>query len=540
MSERQLSFWGWGWEDKFPDEAARRGLAMMAGALVPGMTLEPRTPPVLDGLRMPEPQVEVPPALAAFTRSDRRERAAHTYGRGFPDLLRGFAGDFAAAPDLVARPTTEAEIEAVLDWAAGARVAVIPYGGGTSVVAGVEGGPAGGGHRGVLSLDLRGLDRVLEIDPVSRAARIQAGATGPRLEEQLAGAGFSLRHYPQSFEFSTLGGWIATRAGGHFATLYTHIDDLVESVRMLTPIGPWESRRLPGSGAGPAPDRMVLGSEGTLGVITEAWMRVQARPRWRASATVKFTDFAAGVAAVRELAQSGLHPANCRLLDAREAMLHRVTADGTSVLLLGFESADHPLGPWMERALAIATAHGGSCPGGAKLADDSARTGGEGAAGVWRSAFFEMPYLFNALVSMGAVVDTFETACTWDRFDRLHAAITEAVTDALRRVCGGGLLSCRFTHVYPDGPAPYYTFVAGGRAGAQREQWAEIKAAASDALLAAGGTITHHHAVGRLHRPWYERERPAPFAAALRAAKRALDPAGILNPGVLLDPDATV
>ncbi|HTM21866.1 MAG TPA: FAD-binding oxidoreductase, partial [Kofleriaceae bacterium] len=516
-----------------------RGLAALAGALVPGMALQPAPPPALDALRMPPPRIAAPPALAGFTGADRRERAGHSYGRGFPDLLRGFAGDFSAAPDLVARPRNEVEIEAVLDWAAGARVAVIPYGGGTSVVGGVEGGAAAGGVRGVLSLDLRALDRVLEIDPVSRAARIQAGATGPRLEEQLAGAGFSLRHYPQSFEFSTLGGWIATRAGGHFATVYTHIDDLVESVRMLTPIGPWESRRLPGSGAGPAPDRLVLGSEGTLGVITEAWMRLQPRPRWRASASVRFTDFAAAVAAVRELAQSGLHPANCRLLDGREAMLHRVTADGSCVLLLGFESADHPLGPWMERALAIAAGHGGTCPGGPKLADAGERAGG-GEAATWRGAFFEMPYLFNAMVSMGAVVDTFETACTWDRFDALHGAVTAVVGDALRRVCGGGLLSCRFTHVYPDGPAPYYTFVAAGRAGAQREQWAEIKAAASDALLAAGGTITHHHAVGRLHRPWYERERPAPFAAALRAAKRALDPSGILNPGVLLDPDTAV
>jgi alkyldihydroxyacetonephosphate synthase len=539
MVERTLSFWGWGWEDRFPDEAARRGLAMMAGALVPGIALRPAPPPAAEQLRLPPPRLEVPPVLAGFTGTDRRERAAHTYGRGFPDLVRGFAGDFAAAPDLVARPRSEADIEAVLDWAAGARVAVIPYGGGTSVVGGVEGGAAAGAWRGVLSLDLRALDRVLEIDPVARAARIQAGATGPRLEEQLAAAGLSLRHYPQSFEFSTLGGWIATRAGGHFATVYTHIDDLVESVRMLTPIGPWESRRLPGSGAGPAPDRMVLGSEGTLGVITEAWVRLHPRPRWRASASVRFADFAAAVAAVRELSQSGLHPANCRLLDAREAMLHRVTADGSSVLLLGFESADHPLGPWIERALAIAGGHGGTCPAGPKLADAGARAGG-GEAAAWRSAFFEMPYLFNGLVSMGAVVDTFETACTWDRFAALHAAVTEAVGDALRRVCGGGLLSCRFTHVYPDGPAPYYTFLAGGRSGGQREQWAEIKAAASEALLAAGGTITHHHAVGRLHRPWYERERPAPFAAALRAAKRALDPAGILNPGVLLEPDRAV
>jgi len=533
--DRQLSFWGWGWQDRFPDEATRKGLAMMAGAMIPGAQLAIRPPPQLEQLRLPPVRVDVPERLAAFTGAEPRERAAHSYGRGFPDLLRGFLGDFSAAPDLVARPRDEADIEATLDWAAGARVAVIPYGGGTSVVGGVEGGAVAGSYRGVLSLDVRALDRVVEVDPVSRAARIQAGATGPGLEEQLAVHGFSLRHYPQSFEFSTLGGWIATRAGGHFATLYTHIDDLVESVRMLTPIGPWESRRLPGSGAGPSPDRLVLGSEGTLGVITEAWMRLQPRPRWRASASVRFRDFGPAVAAVRELSQSGLHPSNCRLLDAREAMLHRVTTDGRCVLLLGFESADHPLEPWIERALAIAAAHGGDCPG-PKVADEGERTGAAGEAGAWRDAFFEMPYLFNALVSMGAVVDTFETACTWDRFDTLHQAVTAAVMDALQRVCGGGMLSCRFTHVYPDGPAPYYTFIAGGRDGAQREQWAEIKQAASDALAAAGGTITHHHAVGRLHRRWYDRERPEPFAVALRVTKRAVDPAGILNPGVLIDP----
>jgi len=534
-----MSFWGWGWADKFPDAEARRLLAQQLGALTggAGLALAPRDPPSLDAVTVPRSRLEVPPALAGFVSARADERVGHTYGKSFRDLVRGFAGDFEAAPDLVAHPKSEDEIEAVLSFAADHNVAVIPFGGGTSVVGGVE--PAfgkGATYRGAISLDLRGLDRVLEVDPVSRAARIQAGATGPGLEAQLAQHGFTLRHFPQSFEFSTLGGWIATHAGGHFATLYTHIDDLTESVRMLTPSGLYETRRLPASGAGPGPDRLVLGSEGILGVITEAWMRVHARPRWRASASVHFRELKAAVAAVREIAQAGLYPANCRLLDQREALLNRVAADGSHVLLLGFESADHPLAPWLERALAIAGAHRGICPRGPVLREEGAKSGHEGAAGSWRSAFLEAPYLQSALVSLGALVDTFETACTWDRFDALHAAVTAAVEDALVRACGGGLLSCRFTHVYPDGPAPYYTFVAAGRPGAELEQWAQIKRAAADTLAAHGATITHHHAVGRLHRPWYDRERPPLFAAALRAAKATLDPKGILNPGVLLDP----
>ncbi|MHB8878824.1 MAG: FAD-binding oxidoreductase, partial [Myxococcaceae bacterium] len=342
-----------------------------------------------------------------------------------------------------------------------------------------------------------------------------------------------LRHFPQSFEFSTLGGWIATRAGGHFATLYTHIDDLVESTRLLTPRGVLETRRLPASGAGPGPDRLVLGSEGALGVITEAWVRVVPRPRFRVSASVLFEGFEAAVAASRELAQSGLYPSNCRLLDAQEALMNGVAA-GECVLLLAFESADHPLGPWMERALAIAKGHGGVCPRGPICREGDQRATLD-AAGSWRAAFLEAPYLQNALVSLGVIADTFETACTWKGFPELHRAVSESMRAAFARVCGGaGLLSCRFTHVYPDGPAPYFTFVAPGRAGAELEQWAELKEAASEALLRAGGTITHHHAVGRVHRRWYDRERPALFGEVLEAAKARLDPNGILNPGVLV------
>ena len=535
MAARERSFWGWGWADAFPAEAARRATGQMVAALLGGGPLDllsaPREEEAVESLAAP--RIAVPAALAGVVTDAPAARLRHTYGKSYPDLARGFAGRFEPAPDLVAFPPDEDAIWAVLDFCAARRLAVIPFGGGTSVVGGVE-ASLGERHAGALSLDLGRLARVLEVDPVSRAARIQAGALGPDLEAQLAPHGFTLRHFPQSFEFSTLGGWLATRAGGHFATVYTHIDDLVESIRMVTPRGLWESRRLPASGAGPSPDRLALGSEGILGIITEAWMRVRPRPRWRASASMRFRDFAAAVAAARDLAQSDLYPSNCRLLDAREALIHRVVMDGTSVLLIGFESADHPLEAWMARALEIARAHGGA--GEPAFADEGERAGRAEAAGAWRASFLDAPYLFNTLVSLGLVVDTFETACTWDRFEALHAAVGEAVGAAMRAECGGGLLSCRFTHVYPDGPAPYYTFIARGRPGGELDQWRAIKRAASDALSAAGATITHHHAVGRTHRPWYDRERPEPFALALRAAKAALDPDALLNPGVLIDP----
>ncbi|MFW5920708.1 MAG: FAD-binding oxidoreductase [Polyangiales bacterium] len=531
--ERERSFWGWGWADRFPDEATRKSMGEQVQQMLGFPVERCDTPPRLEDVSAPAPRLAPPEALAQFVTAGRPERIAHTYGKGYRDILRGFRGEFASAPDLVARPRTEQEVTAVLDWASDANVAVVPYGGGTSVVGGVE--PAiEGDFRGTVSLDMRGLDRVREIDATSHAARIEAGATGPGLEEQLARRGFTLRHFPQSFEHSTLGGWIATRAGGHFVTLYQHIDDLVESTRTVTPHGVMETRRLPGSGAGPSPDRMVLGSEGTLGVVTEAWMRVRPRPDRRSSATVRFDDWNDAIAAVRALSQSGLFPSNCRLLDSREAALNFVTGDGTHVLLLGFEASGRALEPAMEQALELCADHGGRSDDAVHRAGDS-RAGDQGAAGTWKQAFIDAPYLMNVLVSLGVIVDTFETAVTWDRFEELHTSVIRNVRDAMKRVCGGGFISCRFTHVYPDGPAPYFTFIAPGRHGDELEQWAEIKRVASDTLLEHGATITHHHAVGRLHRPWYDRQRPGPFADALRAAKGALDPAGVMNPGVLID-----
>jgi len=532
---RKRSFWGWGWEDRFPDAAGRKATGEHAQLMVGFAPERCDEPPSLESIELSAPRVSAPTALAGFVTDEHEARVRHTYGRSYRDVLRGFRGDFASAPDLVATPGTEADISAVLDWASDAKVAVVPFGGGTSVVGGVE-GDVDDRYRAVLSLDLGRLDRVIEVERSSLSARIQAGATGPGLEAQLAKQGLTLRHFPQSFEFSTLGGWVATRAGGHFATVYTHIDDLVQSTRAITPKGVWESRRLPGSGAGPSPDRLMVGSEGIFGVITEAWMRVRPRPVFRATASAHFTDYGAAVQAVRALSQSGLYPSNCRLLDKREAALNAVTADGTHVLVVAFESADHCVRVWMERALELVADHGGTCPMGPQYREGSERSGEGDGAGVWRDAFIDAPYLLNIMASMGVIVDTFETACTWDNFERLHAGVVREVRQAMKDVCGKGFLSCRFTHVYPDGPAPYFTFVAPGRYGAELEQWMAIKKAASDAVIAHGGTITHHHAVGRVHRPWYEQQRPALFGDVLHAVKGALDPSGVMNPGVLIEP----
>jgi alkyldihydroxyacetonephosphate synthase len=525
---RALKHWGWGYDDEQPAPDELRGAAEYFVGRFGFGSREPEHPVPLSAVSLPAPRLHPPEPLAAFCSSGDYERALHSYGRSYADVVRAFRGRFDHPPDVVAHPRDEAEVQAVLEWAVSAGAAVIPFGGGTSVVGGVE---AAGceGYAGVVTIDLKSLDRVVEVDPVSLSARIQAGATGPGLEEQLGAHGLTLRHFPQSFQFSTLGGWIATRAGGHFATLYTHIDDLVESVRALTPVGVWESRRLPGSGAGVSPDRMLIGSEGALGVITEAWVRVRPRPVHRASAPVRFAEFSAGAEAVRALSQSGLYPTNCRLIDAREAEVTGAGDGSHALLVLGFESAEHDVERAMTLALECCADHGGTWE----------RRGEEDreAVGSWREAFLRAPYLRDVFIAIGVLSETFETAITWDRFPAFHERVTADVTAAVRNACGAaGTVTCRFTHVYPDGPAPYYTILAPARRGEELEQWAEIKRAASEAVIEGGGTITHHHAVGREHRPWYDRQRPEPFAAALRAAKAALDPSGALNPGVLIDP----
>jgi alkyldihydroxyacetonephosphate synthase len=550
---RRLKHWGWGYEDQQPPHDQVEGIARAVTDRLGFEVDEIEEPVPLDAVELPEPRITPPKPFAEMFSSDRYDRVAHSLGKSYRDVVRGFRGEFPNPPDLVAYPESAEDVDIVLSYCADEGAAAIPFGGGTSVVGGVE-PRMRDEYPGVVSIDLTRMDRVLEVDAVSKAARIQAGATGPRLEEQLREHGLTLRHFPQSFEYSTLGGWIATRAGGHFATLETHIDDLVESVHAVTMGEEWKSRRLPGSGAGPSPDRMLIGSEGILGVIVDAWVRVRERPTEKISSGIAYDDFAAGAEAVREISQSGLNPSNCRLLDAVESDTTSAGPPGKALLVLGFESAHVPVDEPMSLALEICRNHdgkpgdlrrsGAGAPGPAARGESPApSTPGEDPVNAWRHAFLFAPYLRDSLVACGVLSDTFETAITWDLFPDFHAEVMETAKRAVAKASGASAegrgsprISCRFTHVYPDGPAPYYTVLAPARRGDEVAQWDEIKAAVSNVVIDAGGTITHHHAVGRDHRPWYDRQRPDPFADALRAAKRELDPKAVLNPGVLIDP----
>src|ERR1700751_4345860 len=315
--------------------------------------------PRLEDLTLRTPRVTPPASLASFCSTERYDRAAHTYGKSYPDYLRAMLGDYDCAPDVVAYPRNEAEISVVMDWAGSVQASLTPFGGGSSVCGGVEPRADGKTYKASVTLDMRNLDKVVEVDMTSRAALIDGGIYGPALEEQLKPHGVTLRHFPQSFEFSALGGWIATRSGGHFASVYTHIDDFVESLRVVTPRGIVESRRLPGSGEGPSPDRMFIGSEGTLGVISRAWMRLQPRPKFRAGASIRYNSFFQAARAVRAISQAGLYPSNCRILDPNEAY-NTGAADGSvAIMVLGFESGDHPTDARMARALECCADHGG-------------------------------------------------------------------------------------------------------------------------------------------------------------------------------------
>ncbi len=528
--------WGWGRAEAAVSEPLLAMASALLGQRFGAALAEPCPVPTLETLALPPPRLEPPAALAEWLTAAPYHRAAHTYGKAFRDVVRALGGDYSPAPDLVAYPRHEAHVERLLAWAAAEGVAVVPYGGGSSVVGGVElRAEQRARYAGVVTLDLSELSSVLEVDHASQSARVQAGVYGPALQAQLAPHGYCLRHYPQSFEFSTVGGWIATRAGGHYATGPTHIDDFVQALRVVTPRGVLATRRLPGNGAGPQEERLWLGSEGALGVITEAWLRVQRSPRYRASCSVGFQRFEDGAEACRQLAQSALLPANARLIQREEALFMGAGDGERHLLLLGFESAVTPQGHQLAAALELCRAAGGA-PGRPRERVAEQGAGGDDAE-QWKASFLRAPYLRDELVRRGLVLETFETCTTWQNFPALDAALRAALTRAFEQTTGQGLVTCRFTHLYPDGPAPYYTVIAPSRFGQQLAHWDALKHAASQAIVEHGATITHHHAVGRDHRPYYE-QQSAPLALELlRGAKRALDPQGIMNPGVLLAPE---
>jgi alkyldihydroxyacetonephosphate synthase len=494
----------------------------------------------VDDFDLAPSRLEIPPALLEIVSTTPYDRLAHAFGKSYADMARMYLRQVPNPPDGVAFPRNEQDLSALFEFAEQHNIALIPFGGGTSVCGGVE--PDVGTHyRATISVDMQHFDQLLDVDPVGRRAKVQAGMLGPALEAALKPHGLTLRHYPQSFPFVTVGGMVVTRAGGHFATGYTHIEDLVEATRMVTPAGVVETRPLPGSGAGPSGDRLVCGSEGVFGVLTEAWLKLQQRPRFRATASVRFDNMMLAAEAVREISQAGLYPSNCRVLDEMEVALNRVADEPCAILVLGFESAHHAVDHWMTIALEIATKHHGRLgPEGIQSNADH-RDKEANAAESWRNAFIRMPYWRNELTAYGIIADTFETAITWDKFPAFYKTIMQELGATIAELTQRQYaLSCRFTHVYPDGPAPYFTFYAVGSEHGDLNNaldiWRKIKQRSMELVAEHGGTVTHHHAVGRDHRFGYQQQTSPLLRLGLAGAKAQFDPHGIMNPGALIDP----
>ena len=527
----QIKYWGWGYADA--PETPPHLVANLEGYFSKFFGVDKFNTlavPRIEDIKLRAPRLELPARLKDYCTDSDAERIRHAIGRGFHDYVRIFNGEFSNPPDVVAYVRDEGDILDVMDWAIGVNAAIIPFGGGTSVVGGVE-PDVGGSFNGVVTIDTTLLNRVLEIDDVSHAARIQAGTLGPHLEAQLKPRGFNLRHYPQSFQHSTLGGWIACRSGGHFATRYTHIDDLVESLRLISPSGEIETRRLPGDGTGPDPNRFFMGSEGTLGIITEAWMRLQRRATYRASIAIFFDDFLKGSDAVREIAQAGLYPTNLRIIGAEEARVNFVSDKNKHILFLGFESADHPVDAWMDRALEICANNGGEFDRTVLTQPNSHR---EAEQGRWRDIFLETGYYREITTPREIIYGTVDTTITWERFPDFYHRVNDVAKRAMKEATGrDGSLSCRFVYVYPDGPSAYWSFYCLGNHSALLEQWEHVKRAIQDEFFASGAGTTHHSAIGRVHMPWFEQQTPSLIKEAYRAMKSRIDPGGNLNPNVL-------
>jgi alkyldihydroxyacetonephosphate synthase len=476
---------------------------------------------------------------AEHVRVDAAARAAHALGRSYRDLLRLRAGEPGrAVPDAVLRPGDHDGVQAILGWAHEREVAVVPFGSGSSVVGGVE--ALAGPHRAAVSVDLRRLSRLLDFDPISRVATFEAGVEGPALEAALESRGHLLGHHPQSFEHSTLGGWIAARGAGQKSNRYGTMAERLVGARLATPVGEWIIEPHPHSAAGPDLTQVIAGSEGALGVITEATVSVHALPERRRFAAFLFRDFPAGAAAVRTLVQAELPLTTVRLSDADETYfygaLRKVLRPGPDrtgpvlrtlglrrpcALLLVLEGEGAAIDAAYGRTLYLGTRAGGLFVG-------------TGPARSWHAGRFDSPYLRDPMMDQGFGVDTLETATRWSNVEALHARVREAIEGAFTARGERVLVLAHVSHAYPDGASLYFTFVFGRDREDPEGQWRAAKDAASDAIRAGGGTISHHHGVGLDHRRWMDEEVGDVGLRALRGLKAAVDPKGILNPGKLL------
>ncbi|HEY4278475.1 MAG TPA: FAD-binding oxidoreductase [Conexibacter sp.] len=452
--------------------------------------------------------------------ADASHRAAHANGMSYLDLVKRTTGPV-DLPDAVVLPGNESEIAAVLQACTDHDIAVVPFGGGTSVVGGVS--PSKGAHQAVIALDLTRLSQLKDLDEISRTATLQAGLTGPQAEDLLNPHGFTLGHVPQSFERATIGGYAATRSAGQLSTGWGRFDTLVEKLRAVTPQGTLALGRAPGTAAGPDLRQLLLGSEGAFGVITEVTVRIRPLPEARRHEGWRVTSFAEGVALLRALVQDGPRPDLARLSDEAETALGVATGGepgGEGCLLLtGWEGRTADV-----EARAAATAELLGAAGAVPL--------GEDAAASWRSGRFRAPRMRDELLGLGLLVETLETATSWRDLEHVH----DAVGDALRGALDGSLpvVVCHVSHLYAAGASLYFSVLARRDLSDPVGQWLRAKRAAGDAIAAAGATITHHHAVGADHAPWMAAEVGETGVELLRAVKAQLDPAGILNPAKLL------
>jgi alkyldihydroxyacetonephosphate synthase len=510
-----------------------------------GLGEHARPPVALGQVQLPASEL-TPDALdrlreilgAANVREDHTERVAHAAGKGYPDLVRMRAGEPEGAPDAVLYPHSHEQLLAVLALCARSSLAVVPFGGGTSVVGGVA--PLRGEHRAVLALDMSHMTSVLDLDVQSATVTVQGGMRAPALERRLAARGLTLGHFPQSYEYVSLGGCAATRSAGQASTGYGAIDKLVLGLRLAAPGGEIQLPALPASAAGPGLRQLLVGSEGTLGVISELSLRVRRAPQERVYEGAFFEDFTAGEQTLRALAAEHCLPDVARVSDEAETRMSLALAGSGGLkgrlgrayigargyregclAILGFEGTPDDVAFRRARALELVRANGGLAVG---------RSPGE----AWRKARFSAPYLRDDLLTLGVMVETLETATQWSKLHALHRSVSDEIAQALDRAGTPGLVMCHISHVYETGASLYFTFIARQREGDELGQWQSVKRAAGDAILAGGGTITHHHAIGRDHVPWMEREVGAGGIAALRALKAELDPAGIMNPGKLL------
>jgi alkyldihydroxyacetonephosphate synthase len=535
---RDSKWWGWGDPSVVPelDGPALATLRDRIGELRPS----PRRVE-LDDFDLPDAE-PLPQALIdavgeenAFTAAE--DRIRHATGCGYADLANLRAGRLDRAPDAVLLPADAEAVRRVLDVCASERVAVVPFGGGTSVVGGVE--PLRGGHGRLVSLDLARLRRV-EIDAHSLTARLGAGLRGPEAEAELAKHGLVLGHYPQSFEYATIGGFAATRSAGQASSGYGRFDSLVSSVRLIAPAGDLSTLETPHTAAGPALRELVVGSEGAFGVIPDVTVRVRPAPRQKRYEAWIAESFEAGTEIVRAMAQGPGLPDVIRVSDEEESEVSLALSGPRGIagslfggylglrrrrngclIIVGFEGEEESVARC--RALSVRGLHKG---GAAYL--------GQAAGRSWEHGRYQGPYLRDTLIGMGAMVETLETSHTWSKIGPLHAAVGGAIRDSLSAQGSPGLAFCHLSHAYADGASLYFTFIARSRHGEEVEQWRQVKRAASEAIVANGGTITHHHAVGQDHAPYMEAEVGRTGLDVLRAVKDQLDPAGIMNPGKLL------